>query len=60
MTAAFIIQVDIEDLTPAGLSSTAEDIMDAVEKSGFIVQSVSPWKRQDSPAPIDQGLGLVD
>lgn len=43
MKSTFLIELDLDDISPLALAEASEDIHDAVEKTGFEVHSVKPW-----------------
>ena len=45
MTAAFIVHVEIPDLSPTTLGDEAEYIFELLNNNGVPVESVAPWAR---------------
>ena len=51
MTATFLVELELDDISVLALAETSEDLHDAVEKSGLAVTSVKPWHRPTLPTP---------
>lgn len=45
MTAAFILHLEVEDVTPDALALEAEYVADTLEQNGVSVVSIAPWAR---------------
>jgi len=55
-SVAFIIHIFVDDLSLPSLEQDANEIHDALERSGFDVDTVAPWQR---PSEL-QANGLTE
>ncbi len=55
MKATFLVELEIDDISPLALIEASDELHDAAEKAGFVVESVKPWSRPTAPA-----MGLSD
>jgi len=51
MTAAFIITLELSELSPDALANAAEDLFEAAEGAGHDVVDVKPWARPSLQPP---------
>ncbi len=62
MTAAFILTLDVADVTPESLRSEADFVLDTLVQNGVAVVSVEPWARPSaaslSPSLLDIATSL--
>lgn len=51
MTAAFILTLEVADVTPDALQSEADFVLDTLTQNGVAVVSVEPWARPSVAPP---------
>ncbi len=51
MTAAFILTLDVADVTPESLRGEADFVLDTLVQNGVAVVSVEPWARPSAASP---------
>ena len=51
MTAAFILTLEVDDVSPEALALEAQYVNDTLIQNGVSVVSVEPWARPSAAAP---------